>query len=95
MTKPKPKPAALVPPESPRTTRAFLDGVESGVARLLMEDEHGEWRTFHLPAAALPASAKEGSWIELGIRSIPPPEPAARALREQLGRSDRGGNFSL
>jgi len=93
MTKPKPKPEA--PPEAPRTTRAFIDGVESGVARLLMADASGEWRTFHLPALALPAGAKEGSWIELAVRSVPPPQSEARALREHLGRSDPGGNFSL
>lgn len=92
-----PKPAKQTePPATPRVTPAFLDGLEDGVARLLMQDEHGEWRTFHLPAAALPPEAHEGSWIELAIRSIPPPpEHAGRALREKLGRDDQGGNFAL
>ena len=84
------------PHAAPRITPAFLDGLESGVARLLMADEHGEWRTFHLPAAALPPEAHEGSWIELGIRSIPPPpEHAGRALRDKMGRDDRGGDIVL
>ena len=109
MTKPKsqtespaPSPRGTPRPETglhapgPRVTPAFLDGLEDGMARLLMQDEHGEWRTFHLPAAALPQEAHEGTWIELSIRSIPPPpEHAGRALRDKLGRNDRGGDFAL
>ena len=99
MTKSKPKPTARpkppAPPE-PRVSRAFLDGLEAGVARLLLKDEQGEWRSYNLPAAVLPKDAQEGGWLELSARSIPPPPDLdARALREQLGRSDRGGNFSL
>jgi hypothetical protein len=89
----KSKPAA---PAEPRLSQAFVDGVEAGVARLLLKDEQGEWRTFHLPVTALPKDAHEGGWLELAVRSIaPPPEADARALREQLGRGDSGGNFAL
>lgn len=100
MTKPKPKPTATAKPPSstapPRVTRVFLDGLEAGVARLLLADEQGEWRSYHLPAAVLPKDAQEGGWLEFSARSIPPPPDLdARALREQLGRGDRGGNFSL
>ncbi len=98
MTQPKPtaRPKPPPPPEPPRVTRAFVDGLEAGVARLLLQDEQGEWRSYHLPAAALPKDAQEGGWLELSTRSIPPPPDLdARALREQLGRGDRGGNFAL
>ena len=89
-------PAAAVAPAGPRTTRAYLDGIEEGTARLLLEDAHGEWLTYHLPTAALPTDAKEGSWLELGTRSIAAPaEFDSRAPRGKLGRSDRGENFSL
>lgn len=98
MTKPKPtaRPKPPSPTEPPRVTRAFLDGLEAGVARLLLQDAQGEWRSYHLPAVVLPKDAQEGGWLELSARSIPPPPDLdAHVLREQLGRSDRGGNFSL
>ena len=98
MTKPKPTARPKTPSSTapPRVTRAFVDGLEAGVARLLLADEQGEWRIYHLPAAVLPKDGQEGGWLELSTRRIPPPPDLdARALREQLGRGDRGGNFSV
>lgn len=90
------KPASPTDSQTPRVTPAFVDGLEAGVARLLLADEHGEWRTFHLPAASLPPDAREGSWIELAVRSIPPPpEQAGKVPREKLGHDDHGGNITL
>ena len=97
-TEPKAEPAAATPatPASLHTTRAYVDGLEAGKARLLLEDQQGEWQTYHLPASALPQDAKEGSWLELGARSITAPtEFDSRIPRAKLGRSDRGGDFSL
>jgi len=104
MTKSTPNPESPTPaspetPESkvqPAVTRAFVDGLEEGKARLLLEDAHGEWQTYHLPAAVLPADVKEGSWLELTARSTAAPtQYDSRGPREKLGRNDKGGNFSL
>lgn len=93
MTKPVPQTDS---PGTPRLTPVFLDGLEAGVARLLVPDESGEWRTFHLPAKVLPGDAREGSWIELAVRSIPPPPGhEGKALRDKLGSGDDGGNLTL
>lgn len=93
MTKPVPQTDSSGPP---RVTPVFLDGLESGVARLLVPDETGEWRTFHLPAKVLPGDVHEGSWIELTVRSIPPPPGYEnKVLRDKLGSGDDGGNLTL
>ena len=93
MTKPVPQTDSPAPP---RVTPVFLDGIEAGVARLLVEDEAGEWRTFHLPAKVLPEDAHEGSWIELAVRTIaPPPGYEGKLRRDKLGSSDDGGNLTL
>jgi hypothetical protein len=73
-----------------------VDGREEGKARLLLEDEHGEWKTFHLPTTALPTDAKEGSWIELSTRCITAPAGFdASTPRAKLVRGDDGKDFSL
>lgn len=81
---------------APSRTLAHVDAIEEGVARLVLRDAHGEWRSYSLPAGVLPADARENTWIEIAItRTTPPPDAeAAVPLRELLGR-DRGGDFSL
>jgi hypothetical protein len=96
MTRPHP-PAPS--PATPRVTRAFIDGLEEGTARLLLQDSsdgQGEWRTYKLPAAALPPEAREGDWIELSVRTIPPPAEVARPVHPQRRhKTEDEGDFSL
>jgi hypothetical protein len=72
-----------------RTTTLFVDTIEEGSARLLL----GE-RAFNVPAALLPEDAREGSWVELSARVVPPPsDPDER--RRQMGNDDPGGPIRL
>ena len=74
--------------------RLFVDAVEAGRARLLAGEE-----AFAMPAALLPEGAREGTWLELSIRVVPPapgdPDPEAEALRRKLSRDDPGGPIKL
>jgi hypothetical protein len=82
---------------APARTLAYVDAIEEGVTRLVLRDALGEWRSFNLPRAVLPADVRENQWIELTVaRTEAPPEAeTAGKLRERLGRSDPGGDFSL
>jgi hypothetical protein len=71
-----------------------VDGLEAGVVRLLLQDERGEWRIYHLPNAVLPAAVKEGSWLELSAHSIATP-PEFESRTPALSSSEIGKNFSL
>jgi hypothetical protein len=74
---------------SERTTELFVDAVEAGRARLLLGEE-----AFSVPAVLLPAGAREGSWIRLGVAVIPPPSDP-EPLRRKLGGGDPGGPIKL
>jgi hypothetical protein len=76
---------------------AYVDAVEAGIARVLLQDKDGEWRGYSLPSVVLPAHAGEGSWLKLTLTVIPPPADAesAPALRERLGREDDGRDLKL
>lgn len=79
-----------------KSVTAYVDAVESAVARVLLQDAHGEWRGYSLPAGILPKGAGEGSWLQLTLQLIPPPEgEAALKLRRRLEKGDDGGDFSL
>jgi hypothetical protein len=71
--------------------RALIDSVESGVARLVLEDAH----TITLPAALLPEGAREGDWVALTLERTEPPESDREARRRKLTRNDDGGDFPL
>jgi hypothetical protein len=68
----------------------FVDAVEAGRARLVLDDE-----TFTVPARLLPAGAREGSWIRWSGRVAPAPRSAAATLRAKLARHDPGGPIKL
>jgi hypothetical protein len=68
----------------------FVDAIEAGHARLVLEDE-----SFTIPARLLPPGAREGSWIQLAIGVVPAPASDAAALRKKLARGDRGGPIKL
>ena len=61
-----------------KRTRAFVDGVDAGVARLLTTDGK---RTFTLPSALLPRASREGSWVTITVEPSDPPAPVARTKR--------------
>jgi hypothetical protein len=71
-------------------TLAFVDAIEAGRARLLIGEE-----AFSLPVTALPADAREGSWIRLSTTVVPAPPDAGDALRKRLGADDPGGDLKL
>lgn len=72
------------------TTRAFVDGFEGSVARLVVNE-----RTVNLPRALLPKTAREGSWVEIAIELIDPPESDAEEIRKKLSADDDGGDLKL
>ena len=79
MTKPPPNGALL-----------FVDAIEAGRARLVLDDE-----TFTVPARLLPKGAREGSWIRLSGAVVPAPRSDAAAIRKKLARDDPGGPIKL
>lgn len=79
-----------------RSVNVYIDAVESDVARVLFQHGADEWRGHNLPAAILPAGAKEGSWLKLSLKTIPAPEGMKTPkLRDKLGRRDKGGDIIL
>lgn len=68
----------------------FIDEVEDGVARLVLDEQ-----VFHLPRALLPADAREGQWLRISMALTPAPPDASAALRKRLGESDPGGDIKL
>jgi len=68
----------------------FVDAVEAGRARLVLDDE-----AFTVPARLLPKGAREGSWIRWTGRVVPAPASDAAAVRARLSRDDRGGPIKL
>jgi hypothetical protein len=78
------------------SVQAYIDAVESGVARVLLQDPDGEWRGHSLPAASLPKEAREGSWLEIQFKIIAPPAgQTGPKLRDKLSRDDKGGDLVL
>lgn len=77
-------------PPPPVTRRVFVDAIDGGTARLMFGEE-----TFYAPAGLLPPDAREGSWIELGLVTVPAPDDGTEDLRRALGRDDPGGDIKL
>lgn len=58
-------------------SRWYLDRVEDGTAVLVHEDG----RIAYVPANLLPPDTRPGHWLELEVRSAPPPDrPDLRRL---------------
>jgi hypothetical protein len=68
----------------------FVDAIEDGHARLVLDDD-----AFTVPARLLPRGAREGDWIELSLAVVAAPASDAAALRKKLARGDRGGPIKL
>jgi hypothetical protein len=68
----------------------FVDALEDTTARLLVED-----RAFSLPRELLPADVREGQWLLIQVDHTEAPPNQTHALREELGRGDRGGDIKL
>lgn len=69
---------------------------ESGIVKLLLRDERGEWKGYNLPATVLPPETKEGAWLRLSLEpSEPPAAINSETLRRELSTADSGGDFSL
>jgi hypothetical protein len=77
------------------TVQVFVDSIDEGVATLLPAD--GSLPALTMPSSALPPGTREGDWIELSSRAIPPPEGAGdlAARRRRLSRDDDGGDLKL
>ncbi len=83
-------------PASPGNNLAFVDSIESGLAKLLLQDESGDWRAYGLPASVLPENTREGMWLRLTFEpSAPPSDQATEQRRKNLSAKDDGGDFSL
>lgn len=67
----------------------FIDAIEEDQVFVLL----GE-RRYRLPRALLPAAAKEGSWLRLGVATSPVGEAIDEAST-RLGGSDDGGDIEL
>lgn len=83
-------------PEAPANDLAFVDSIESGLAKLLLRDENGDWKAYLLPASVLPKQSREGMWLRLTFEpSAPPSDQASEQIRKNLSAKDDGGDFSL
>jgi hypothetical protein len=75
-----------------RVHQVFVDSLLEGTATLLCEEE-----AIQTPAKLLPADTREGSWLELRLRSIEPPASARtqKTRRERLAQGDDGRDLKL
>jgi hypothetical protein len=73
-----------------RNTRLFIDEIEDDVARVLRDEQ-----ALSIPVSLLPPGAREGDWIEMSVRVIPPPPGDTEARRNRLVKDDPGGTIKL
>jgi hypothetical protein len=71
-------------------TQLFVDEIEDDVARMMRGEE-----TFSIPVSLLPPGAREGDWIEMSVRVIPPPHGDTELRRKRLAKDDPGGTIKL
>jgi len=71
-------------------TRAFVDAIDEGVARLLVCEQ-----AFTLPARLLPAGVREGDWVEISVGRAPAPPDDTERRRSRLAGDDPGGDVKL
>ena len=76
--------------ENQKEALLFVDAIEGGQARLLLDEE-----AFTVPASLLPPGAREGTWLRLSLRVVPAPPSRADAIRKRLARDDDGGPIKL
>lgn len=82
--------------EKASAMHVYVDSIESGIVKLLLRDDRGEWRGHNLPAAVLPPGTREGTWLRLSLEpSEPPASVNSETLRRDLSKTDSGGDFSL
>jgi hypothetical protein len=68
----------------------FVDAIEDGHARLVLDGE-----AFTVPTRLLPAAAREGTWLRLSLVVTDAPPSDADAIRKKLARDDPGGPLKL
>jgi hypothetical protein len=68
----------------------FVDSIDEGRARLLLDEE-----SFTIPASLLPKDARAGSWLRLSLAVTAAPASRADAIRKKLARDDDGGPIKL
>jgi len=74
----------------------YVDSIESGIVKLLLREDSGEWKGHNLPATVLPPGTREGAWLRLSLEpSEPPASVNSETLRRDLSKADSGGDFSL
>lgn len=76
--------------KAPEAPLLFVDAIDEGRARLLLDEE-----AFTIPASLLPADARAGSWVRLSLTVAPAPPSPADAIRKKLARDDDGGPIKL
>lgn len=75
---------------SAQQSLVFVDAIDDTSVRLVVEE-----RAFSLPRELLPTDVREGQWLLLQIDHTNAPPNQTHALREELGRGDRGGDIKL
>lgn len=82
--------------EKASALHVYVDSIESGIVKLLLREDSGEWRGHNLPATVLPPGTREGAWLRLSLEpSEPPASVNSETLRRDLSKTDSGGDFSL
>lgn len=76
--------------KKPDAPLVFVDAIEDGRARLLLDEE-----AFTVPARLLPPDARAGSWLRLTAGVVSAPPSRAEAIRKKLARDDDGGPIKL
>lgn len=90
------KPITTPGTETTSVRHVFVDSMESGIVKLLLQDERGEWQGHPLPASILPPGTKEGAWLRLSLEpSEAPASVKNETLRRDLSKTDSGDDFSL
>jgi hypothetical protein len=74
----------------PARTLVYVDAIEAGRARLVVDAD-----AFTIPARLLPDGAREGSWLKLSVGLVPAPPSRAAAIRKRLAKDDPGGPIKL
>ncbi len=82
--------------EKASAMHVYVDSIESGIVKLLLREDSGEWKGHNLPATVLPPGTREGAWLRLSLEpSEPPASVNSETLRRDLSKADSGGDFSL
>lgn len=77
-------------PGDMRTTRLFVDELDGGFARVLVDEQ-----VLTLPVGVLPAGVREGDWVQMDVGIIDPPPGDTDERRRRLAKDDPGGPLKL